>query len=42
MKVVRRTAGCTLFGHRGDEEILEGMGVEAVGGKLRRCKSNWL
>jgi hypothetical protein len=36
MKVVKRTAGYTLFGHKRNEEILEELKVEPVNEKLRR------
>ena len=38
MKYFRRTAGYTLFDHKGNEEILEEMKIEPVDEKLRRCK----
>jgi hypothetical protein len=37
-----RTAGYTLFDHKRNEEISEGLKVEPVDEKLRRYKSNWL
>jgi hypothetical protein len=42
MKFFRRTAEYTLSDHKGNEEIFEGLKVEPVDEKLRRCKSNWL
>jgi len=42
MKLFRRTAGCTLFDHKRNEEIFEELKVEPVNQKLRRYKSNWL
>jgi hypothetical protein len=42
MNFFRRTDGCTLFDHKGDEEIFEGLKVEAVNQKLRRYESKWL
>jgi hypothetical protein len=35
MKFFRRTAGCTLFYHKMNEEILEELKVEPVDEKLR-------
>jgi len=40
MKFFRRTAGYTLFDHKGNEEILEELKAEPVFKKLRRYKSN--
>jgi len=37
-----RTAGYTLFDHKRNEEISEGLKVQPVDEKLRRFKSNWL
>jgi hypothetical protein len=42
MKFFRRTAGCTLFDHDRDGEVLEELKAEPVGKKLRRYKSNSL
>jgi len=42
MKLLRRTAGCTLPDSERNEEIVEELTVEPVGKKLRRYKSNWL
>jgi hypothetical protein len=42
IKLFRRTAGCTRFGHKINEEILEELKVEPVDKKVRRYKSNWL
>jgi hypothetical protein len=44
MQFFRRTAGCTLFHHRRNEEVLEELKVEPVDKELRRYpyKSNWL
>jgi hypothetical protein len=42
LKFFRRTAGYTLFDHKINEKIFEGLNVEAVDEKLGRCKSNWL
>jgi hypothetical protein len=36
MKLFRRTAGYTLFGHKSNKEILEELKAEPVGKKLRR------
>jgi hypothetical protein len=35
MKIFRRTAACTLFDHKRNEEILEELKVEPVDKKLR-------
>ena len=42
MKFFRRTAVCTPFDHKMNEEILEELKVEPVEEKLRRYKWNWL
>jgi len=42
MKFFGRTAGCTLLGHKRNEEILENSKVETADKKARRYKSNWL
>ena len=42
MKFFRRTAGCTLFDHKRNAEILENLQVESVDEKLRKYKYNWL
>jgi hypothetical protein len=36
------TAGCTLFGHKRNEEILEELKAEPLDERLRRYKSNSL
>jgi hypothetical protein len=38
MIFVRRTAGCTIFDHKRNEETLEQVKVEPVDEKLRRYK----
>jgi hypothetical protein len=42
MKILRRTAGYTLFDHKSKEEMLEDLKMEPVDEKLRRYKSNLL
>jgi len=37
-----RTAGYTLFDHKRNEEISEGVKAEPIDEKLRLYKSNWL
>jgi hypothetical protein len=39
MRFFRKTAGCTLFDHKRNEEILEDLKVEPSDEKLRRYKS---
>jgi len=41
-EIFQRITGFTIFDHKMNEEILEGLKLESVGEKLRRCKSNWL
>jgi hypothetical protein len=38
MIIVRRTAGCTLFDNKRNEETLEELKEEPVDKKLRKCK----
>jgi hypothetical protein len=38
----RRTTGYALFDNKMNEEIVEEMKVEAVDGKIRQYKLNWL
>jgi hypothetical protein len=40
MKFFTRTAGCTLFDHKSNEEILEELKLEPADEKLRRYTSN--
>jgi hypothetical protein len=42
MKVFRKTAGHTLFDHKGKEKNLAELKVEPADEKLRRFKSSWL
>jgi hypothetical protein len=42
LKFFRRTAVCTLFERKRNEEVLEELKVEPVDQQLRRYKSNWL
>jgi hypothetical protein len=42
LKYFRRTAKCTLFDHKRNENILEELQVQPVDKKLRRYKSNWI
>ena len=42
MRFFRRFAGCPLFDHKRNEEILEELKVEPDEEKIRRCKSNLL
>jgi hypothetical protein len=42
MKFFGRTAVCTLFDHKVNEEILEELEVEPVDEKLKRCRPKWL
>jgi len=42
MKFFRGTTRYTIFDHKMNSEILEGLKIEPVDEKLRRYKSNWL
>ena len=40
-KFLRRAAGYILFGHKRNEDALEGLKLEPVDKKVRRYKSDW-